>query len=173
VTSRVRAGLRRLTTTCNVPDSPSTRRPHTAAPCAHAAPRFTCAVWLRPEAAFLRTPHRPTQEPLISAGYLEGHRRSNDGVVSDRRGTGKPILPSLWRFRVACQSAWRIILARPASEAGDALGFLPGTLQDKIDPYAPSTTLSMTMHRPRKGPIVPRRRTSREIAPSLHAAGAR
>ena len=29
----------------------------------------------------------------------------------------------------------RIILARPAVEAGEQLGFLPGTLQQKIDPY--------------------------------------
>jgi phosphate starvation-inducible PhoH-like protein len=29
----------------------------------------------------------------------------------------------------------RIILARPAVEAGERLGFLPGTLQQKIDPY--------------------------------------
>jgi phosphate starvation-inducible PhoH-like protein len=29
----------------------------------------------------------------------------------------------------------RIILARPAVEAGEKLGFLPGTLQQKIDPY--------------------------------------
>ena len=29
----------------------------------------------------------------------------------------------------------RIILTRPAVEAGEKLGFLPGTLSDKIDPY--------------------------------------
>jgi phosphate starvation-inducible PhoH-like protein len=29
----------------------------------------------------------------------------------------------------------RIILARPAVEAGETLGFLPGDLQEKIDPY--------------------------------------
>ena len=29
----------------------------------------------------------------------------------------------------------RIILARPAVEAGESLGFLPGDLQDKVDPY--------------------------------------
>ena len=29
----------------------------------------------------------------------------------------------------------RIVLTRPAVEAGEHLGFLPGTLQDKIDPY--------------------------------------
>ena len=29
----------------------------------------------------------------------------------------------------------RIILCRPAVEAGESLGFLPGDLQDKVDPY--------------------------------------
>src|SRR5690606_27110943 len=29
----------------------------------------------------------------------------------------------------------RIVLTRPAVEAGERLGFLPGTLQQKIDPY--------------------------------------
>src|SRR5437763_11023171 len=29
----------------------------------------------------------------------------------------------------------RMILARPAVEAGERLGFLPGTLQEKVDPY--------------------------------------
>src|SRR5258706_8129274 len=29
----------------------------------------------------------------------------------------------------------RIILTRPALEAGEKLGFLPGTLEEKIDPY--------------------------------------
>jgi phosphate starvation-inducible PhoH-like protein len=29
----------------------------------------------------------------------------------------------------------RIVLARPAVEAGESLGFLPGTLQQKVDPY--------------------------------------
>jgi hypothetical protein len=29
----------------------------------------------------------------------------------------------------------RIVLARPAVEAGEKLGFLPGDLQDKVDPY--------------------------------------
>jgi phosphate starvation-inducible PhoH-like protein len=29
----------------------------------------------------------------------------------------------------------RIVLVRPAVEAGERLGFLPGTLQEKVDPY--------------------------------------
>jgi phosphate starvation-inducible protein PhoH len=39
-------------------------------------------------------------------------------------------MQALWAKRVN-----RIILARPAVEAGEKLGFLPGDLQDKVDPY--------------------------------------
>ena len=51
-------------------------------------------------------------------------------------GTGKTYLAvakavdALYKKRVR-----RIILARPAVEAGENLGFLPGDLQDKVDPY--------------------------------------
>ena len=51
-------------------------------------------------------------------------------------GTGKTYLAmakavqALQRKEVS-----RIILTRPAVEAGERLGFLPGTLTDKIDPY--------------------------------------
>jgi phosphate starvation-inducible PhoH-like protein len=51
-------------------------------------------------------------------------------------GTGKTFLAvakaveALFQKRVN-----RIILARPAVEAGEKLGFLPGDLQDKVDPY--------------------------------------
>jgi hypothetical protein len=30
---------------------------------------------------------------------------------------------------------WRVILSRPAVEAGERLGFLPGDMKDKVDPY--------------------------------------
>jgi phosphate starvation-inducible protein PhoH and related proteins len=51
-------------------------------------------------------------------------------------GTGKTYLAVAMAIS-ALQSKRvnRIILARPAVEAGERLGFLPGTLQDKIDPY--------------------------------------
>ena len=51
-------------------------------------------------------------------------------------GTGKTYLAvaaaldALYKRRVR-----RIILARPAVEAGESLGFLPGDMQDKVDPY--------------------------------------
>lgn len=51
-------------------------------------------------------------------------------------GTGKTFLSVV--FAVAAldnQEIGRIVLCRPAVEAGESLGFLPGDLQDKVDPY--------------------------------------
>jgi phosphate starvation-inducible PhoH-like protein len=51
-------------------------------------------------------------------------------------GTGKTYLAVA--MAVAAMSAKkvsRIVLVRPAVEAGERLGFLPGTLQEKVDPY--------------------------------------
>ena len=51
-------------------------------------------------------------------------------------GTGKTFLAVA--FAVAaykCRRVKRIILSRPAVEAGESLGFLPGDLKEKIDPY--------------------------------------
>jgi phosphate starvation-inducible protein PhoH and related proteins len=62
---------------------------------------------------------------------------ANDVVISiGPAGTGKTYLAvaaaidALRKNRVK-----RIILARPAVEAGENLGFLPGDLQEKVDPY--------------------------------------
>jgi phosphate starvation-inducible PhoH-like protein len=73
----------------------------------------------------------------------EGQRRyleevqANDIVIGiGPAGTGKTYLAvaaavdALYKKRVR-----RIILARPAVEAGENLGFLPGDLQEKVDPY--------------------------------------
>jgi len=68
--------------------------------------------------------------------YLEAIT-STDVVISiGPAGTGKTYLAvakavdALYKKRVK-----RIILARPAVEAGENLGFLPGDLQEKVDPY--------------------------------------
>lgn len=63
--------------------------------------------------------------------------RANDVVLAiGPAGTGKTYLA------VACavdalsrRTVERIVLTRPAVEAGESLGFLPGDLQDKVDPY--------------------------------------
>ncbi|MCC7339735.1 MAG: PhoH family protein [Bryobacterales bacterium] len=51
-------------------------------------------------------------------------------------GTGKTYLAvAMAVYYKLSERVKRIILTRPAVEAGERLGFLPGTLQEKIDPY--------------------------------------
>ena len=68
--------------------------------------------------------------------YLEAIENHDMVFGIGPAGTGKTYLAVAMAIS-ALQSKRvnRIILARPAVEAGERLGFLPGTLQDKIDPY--------------------------------------
>jgi len=51
-------------------------------------------------------------------------------------GTGKTYLAvAMAVAAINAKKVSRIVLVRPAVEAGERLGFLPGTLQDKVDPY--------------------------------------
>ena len=51
-------------------------------------------------------------------------------------GTGKTYLAvAMAVSALNNKKVTRIVLARPAVEAGERLGFLPGTLQEKVDPY--------------------------------------
>jgi len=51
-------------------------------------------------------------------------------------GTGKTFLAVAQAVKALLEkSVERIVLARPAVEAGEKLGFLPGDLQEKVDPY--------------------------------------
>ena len=51
-------------------------------------------------------------------------------------GTGKTYLAvAMAASALKHKEVQRIILARPAVEAGESLGFLPGDLQEKVDPY--------------------------------------
>lgn len=62
---------------------------------------------------------------------------ANDIVVGiGPAGTGKTYLAVAMAVDALLKNqAKRIILARPAVEAGENLGFLPGDLQEKVDPY--------------------------------------
>lgn len=62
---------------------------------------------------------------------------SNDIVFGiGPAGTGKTYLAVAMAVRAFKNNEVnRIILTRPAVEAGESLGFLPGDLQDKVDPY--------------------------------------
>ncbi|MDO4258633.1 MAG: PhoH family protein [Actinomycetaceae bacterium] len=70
------------------------------------------------------------------AEYVEAIERSTIVFGIGPAGTGKTYL-AMARAVHALLSGQvrRIVLTRPAVEAGENLGFLPGTLTDKIDPY--------------------------------------
>ncbi len=84
----------------------------------------------------------PTGRKMVSARtptqrrYLEALQTHELVFGIGPAGTGKTFLAVamglhyLWQKKVS-----RIILTRPAVEAGEKLGFLPGDLQDKVDPY--------------------------------------
>jgi phosphate starvation-inducible PhoH-like protein len=63
--------------------------------------------------------------------------RANDIVfAAGPAGTGKTYLAVALAVRALLdKQIRRIILTRPAVEAGERLGFLPGTLEEKVDPY--------------------------------------
>ncbi len=63
--------------------------------------------------------------------------RTNDVVFAvGPAGTGKTYLAMALGVRALLdKQVRRIILTRPAVEAGERLGFLPGTLEEKVDPY--------------------------------------
>lgn len=68
--------------------------------------------------------------------YLKA-MQENDLVVSEGpAGTGKTFLAVAFALkRLKSGEIKKIILTRPAVEAGEELGFLPGDLKDKISPY--------------------------------------
>lgn len=68
--------------------------------------------------------------------YIEAIRKNEVTFAVGPAGTGKTFLAvamAVQAFRQ--QEVERIILTRPAVEAGEKLGFLPGDLQTKVDPY--------------------------------------
>jgi phosphate starvation-inducible protein PhoH and related proteins len=90
------------------------------------------------EAGRQRSFGRRTVQPksLNQRRYLEAIE-SHDMVFGiGPAGTGKTYLAVAMAISaLLSKRVNRIILARPAVEAGERLGFLPGTLQEKIDPY--------------------------------------
>ena len=73
----------------------------------------------------------PNQQQLIDA------YNQNDMVFAvGPAGTGKTYLSIALAVKALKEkTAKKIILSRPAVEAGEKLGFLPGDMKDKIDPY--------------------------------------
>ncbi len=74
----------------------------------------------------------------VQADYMEGLRDPATPLVFGLgpAGTGKTYLAAAQAVAMLTGGAVdRVILSRPAVEAGERLGFLPGDLREKVDPY--------------------------------------
>src|SRR5215831_6713780 len=73
---------------------------------------------------------------LNQRSYLEAIEKFDMVFGIGPAGTGKTYLAvAMAVAALASKRINRIVLARPAVEAGERLGFLPGSLQEKVDPY--------------------------------------
>ena len=73
---------------------------------------------------------------LRQRSYVEAMERHDLTLALGPAGTGKTFLATVQAVRMLNERrVERLILTRPAVEAGERLGFLPGDLQQKVDPY--------------------------------------
>ncbi|MGB3573224.1 MAG: PhoH family protein, partial [Phormidesmis sp.] len=68
--------------------------------------------------------------------YINALRTSDLTFCTGPAGTGKTFLAAMVAVKAVMNEEYeRLILTRPAVEAGERLGFLPGDLQEKVNPY--------------------------------------
>lgn len=73
---------------------------------------------------------------VVQKKYVDSIRENTVVLGVGPAGTGKTFLAVAMAVKaLRAHEVTRIILTRPAVEAGERLGFLPGDLQSKIDPY--------------------------------------
>ena len=73
---------------------------------------------------------------LKQKAYVEAMERHDLTLALGPAGTGKTFLATVLAVRMLTErKVERLVLTRPAVEAGERLGFLPGDLQQKVDPY--------------------------------------
>jgi phosphate starvation-inducible PhoH-like protein len=81
---------------------------------------------------------RKTVEPYshMQANYIRALYDKDLVFATGPAGTGKTFIAvAMAVYMIMSNRVERIILSRPAVEAGEKLGFLPGNLKEKIDPY--------------------------------------
>jgi len=77
-----------------------------------------------------------TPKTMNQRRYVDAIERHDLVFGIGPAGTGKTYLAvAMAVSALMSKRVSRIVLARPAVEAGERLGFLPGTLQEKVDPY--------------------------------------
>lgn len=68
--------------------------------------------------------------------YIDALRKQDLTFCTGPAGTGKTFLAAMVAVKALMNDEYeRLILTRPAVEAGEKLGFLPGDLQEKVNPY--------------------------------------
>jgi len=73
---------------------------------------------------------------LAQKKYVDAVRQHDINFSIGPAGTGKTYLAMAMAVRMLTDKAIkRIVLTRPAVEAGERLGFLPGSLEEKVNPY--------------------------------------
>ncbi|KGG12002.1 MULTISPECIES: PhoH family protein [Prochlorococcus] len=83
-----------------------------------------------------QTGHLLRPRTLRQKEYLEAMTNHDLTFALGPAGTGKTFLAAVLAVRMLTErQIKRIVLTRPAVEAGERLGFLPGDLQQKVDPY--------------------------------------
>jgi phosphate starvation-inducible PhoH-like protein len=89
------------------------------------------------DTVFVSARHRViTPKTLNQKAYIEAIRRFDLVFGIGPAGTGKTYLAMAMAVAaLSGEEVRRIILTRPAVEAGERLGFLPGDLYDKVNPY--------------------------------------
>jgi phosphate starvation-inducible PhoH-like protein len=79
---------------------------------------------------------RITPQSANQRAYVEAIRKHDLVFATGIAGVGKSFLAvAMGVAALRDRKVARLILTRPAVEAGERLGFLPGDLQEKIDPY--------------------------------------
>ena len=91
---------------------------------------------------FLESPFGPSLKSVVSARnikqrlYVQTIDRNDLVFAIGPSGTGKTYLAMAMAVRALLdKQVKRIVLTRPAVEAGEKLGFLPGDLAEKVNPY--------------------------------------
>lgn len=80
---------------------------------------------------------RPIRPKTVGqASYIDAIRTHTVAFALGPAGTGKTYLAMAMAVAaLKRRDVGRVVLTRPVVEAGESLGFLPGTLEEKLDPY--------------------------------------
>jgi phosphate starvation-inducible PhoH-like protein len=91
---------------------------------------FTDMVFVTPRGKKIKP------KTIAQKAYLDAIRNNDIVFCIGPAGTGKTYIAMTMAVKALKErSVQRLILTRPAVEAGENLGFLPGDLQEKVDPY--------------------------------------